>query len=357
MRQVTKTRIAAAMCLLALLPVGTDTAHGALKDPGTQLTLYTEMHQGAFHLLIPKDWRVEGGMLSSGFDWNVVDLIEANIKFRATSPDGKSFFGWYPRFYFQDPAALARSSGGVLQMQPGQVMNGCWLFPFMNVGQYVQHIVFRYLAAQEFQNPRIIGPPVPSPELNAWVPQAASRADAGYVNFACTVRGIPMVGRIYTILYDLHGMVWSTVGTFGWVAPQSRWQQDERIMELCIRSFRLDSRWAQRAAAASHQRAGKYHQVIQEMNRIDAEITRNRSQTRSDIQEEVYKVLTLQIETYDPETGKQKYLPMYNHAWTDGRGNYFLRDHDDGTLPVVNASEWRKLKIINRNEPNYRPLQ
>ena len=47
---------------------------------------------------------------------------------------------------------------------------------------------------------------------------------------------------------------------------------------------------------------------------------------------------------------------MYNHAWTDGRGNYFLRDHDDGTLPVVNASEWRKLKIINRNDPNYRPL-
>lgn len=165
-----------------------------------------------------------------------------------------------------------------------------------------------------------------------------------------------MVGRIYAILYDLHGTVWSTVGTFGWVAPQSRWQPDERIMELCIRSFRLDSRWAQRAAAASHQRAGKYHQVIQEMNRIDAEITRNRSQTRSDIQEEVYKVLTLQIETYDPETGKQKYLPMYNHAWTDGRGNYFLRDHDDGTLPVVNASEWRKLKIINRNDPNYRPL-
>ena len=53
------------------------------------------------------------------------------------------------------------------------------------------------------------------------------------------------------------------------------------------------------------------------MNRIDSEITRNRSQTRSDIQEEVYKVLTWQIETYDPESGKLKYLPMFNHAWTD----------------------------------------
>lgn len=170
MEQGTRTRIAAIIWILALLPVGM--AHGApARDTGIQLTLYTETHQGAFHLLIPKDWRAEGGMLPSGVDWNVVDLVETNIKFRATSPDGNSFFGWYPRFYFQDPAALARASGGVLQMQPGQVMNGCWLFPFMNVGQYVQHIVFRYLAAQEFQNPRIIGSPVPSPELKAWCPR------------------------------------------------------------------------------------------------------------------------------------------------------------------------------------------
>ena len=43
---------------------------------------------------------------------------------------------------------------------------------------------------------------------------------------------------------------------------------------------------------------------------------------------------------------------MYNHAYTDGHGNYFLRDYDDGTLPFENATEWRKLKIINRNEVN-----
>jgi len=61
-----------------------------------------------------------------------------------------------------------------------------------------------------------------------------------------------------------------------------------------------------------------------------------------------------QIETYDPQSGKMKYLPMYNHAYTDGRGNYFLRDYDDSTLPFDNASQWRKRKIINRNDPNYK---
>ena len=64
----------------------------------------------------------------------------------------------------------------------------------------------------------------------------------------------------------------------------------------------------------------------------------------------------LQIETFDPETGKVKYLPMYDHAYTDGQGHYFLKAYDDGTLPFENASDWRKLKIINRNNPNYRPM-
>ena len=44
---------------------------------------------------------------------------------------------------------------------------------------------------------------------------------------------------------------------------------------------------------------------------------------------------------------------MYNNTYTDGQGNYYLYDIDDGTLPFDNVSEWRKLQIINRNDPNY----
>jgi hypothetical protein len=318
------------------------------------LKLYREQYQGAFYMLIPKGWKAEGGMIPSGVQWNVVDLVENNIRFRVTSPDGKSFFGWYPRFYFQDPAVHMQSSGGLLRPQIGGVLNGCWIYPYMGVAQYVQYIIFGQLAAQELQNPRIIGRAVESPELRPWLPQMAQRKECGYVNFECTIGGTPMYGRIYTLVYDL-GTIWSTVGTFGWIAPKSRWKEDERIMELCIRSFRLNPKWVRRAAAAQQKRGEKYGQVIREMQGIDNEINRNRSQTRSDIQEEFYKVITEQIETFDLETGDKKRLPMYNNAWTNGRGDYVLKDYDDGTLPVEDPTEWRKLKIINRNDPNYQP--
>ena len=49
-----------------------------------------------------------------------------------------------------------------------------------------------------------------------------------------------------TNVSDLQGVIWSTVGTFGRLAPQSRWDQDERIMEIYIRSFRLNPSWVKK---------------------------------------------------------------------------------------------------------------
>ena len=323
------------------------------ENSGVMLTTYREQYQDAFSILIPQGWKAEGGMIPSGVSWNVVDLVESNIRFRVTSPDGKSFFGWYPRFYFQDPQVFVQSSGGVLQPQIGQVLNGCWIYPYLDVAQYVQYIVFGQFAANEFQDPQLMSGFIQSPELKAFVPHVASKSDYGYVNFKCHISGTPMYGRIYSINYELQGLIWSTVGTFGLLAPRSRWNEDERIMEICIRSFRLNPVWVKKASSAARNRAQQYHRVIQDMNRIDSEISRNRSQTNSDIQEEFYKVVTEQIETYDPVTQNKRYLPMYNNAYTDGQGNYYLNDNDDGTLPFDNASEWRKLQIINRNDPNY----
>jgi hypothetical protein len=318
------------------------------SQKGIFLSKYREQYQGAFSILIPKGWKAEGGMISSGVSWNVVDLVEGNIRFRVTSPDGKSFFGWYPKFYFQDPAIIAQSSMGILQKRSGEVINGVWLYPYMNIEQYVQNIVFGQFAVNEFKNPRILGQAQPDPGLQPWIPKNVSHHYAGYVNFECLINGTPMFGRIYTIIYNIQNTLWTTVGTWGLVAPKSRWSDDERVMEICIRSFRLDPQWVARASAAQRQRGQQYNDVIRQMNRIDQDIQKNRAQTNSDIMHENYKVLTGQIETRDPNSGNIKYLPSYNNAYTDGRGNYYLRDYDDGTLPFENASEWRKLDIVNR---------
>jgi hypothetical protein len=223
----------------------------------------------------------------------------------------------------------------------------------MTIPQYIQTIIFGVMSAQEFQNARIVGQVVESPELRPFVPQVASHSQCGYVNFECAIDGMPMVGRIYAMLYNLGGNIWSTVGTFGWVTPKHRWRRDARVMDLCIRTFRLDPQWVMRAAAASAQRGQQYNEIIRQLNEADRQMERQRSQTRSDIQTEVHKVLTSQMEVLDPDTGRQTWLPMYEKAYTDGKGNYFVTDVD-GPLPIDSDPEWRRLKIVNRNDPDYR---
>jgi len=85
----------------------------SIENSGVMLTTYREQYQDAFSILISQGWKAEGGMIPSGVSWNVVDLVESNILFRIISPDGKSFFGWYPRFYFQDPQVLFSRVGVV----------------------------------------------------------------------------------------------------------------------------------------------------------------------------------------------------------------------------------------------------
>ena len=218
--QLTEKR-AVLMVLFFFILIAPATATGKTTksgdDGGIFLTLYQEQYQNAFYILIPKGWQAEGGMVPSGVQWNVVDLVENNIRFRVTSPDGKSFFGWYPRFYFQDPQVIMQSSGGALQPQIGQVLNGCWIYPYLDVAQYVKYIVFQQFGINEFQNPRLIGNVVKDATLKPWVPKQATRSDYGYVNFECMMGAHPCsaVSIALTMIYrELSGRL--SAPSAGW---------------------------------------------------------------------------------------------------------------------------------------------
>ncbi len=317
-------------------------------NPGYYLSLFVEPYQGAFYMLLPKGWKTEGGMIPSGVPWNKVDLIESNIRFRATSPDGKSFFGWYPKFYFSDPRHLAQASMGILNPQPGTVSDGVWLYPYMTIPQFAQTIIFNIFAKDEFQNPRLLGGVQDAPDLRPWVPKHVTRAQCGYVNFECGIKGVAMRGRLYAILGNLADQVWSNNATYGLVAPTERWGEDSRLMEYCIRTFRLNPQWVAKASAAEIQRGRQMADLQRQLNEADLQMQREHLARSSDSQNEFYKVLTGQMEVRDPATKEEKWMPAYNRAYTDGNGNYYLSDYG-GSLPVEGDPNWRPLQIINRN--------
>ncbi len=316
----------------------------------TRMQLFVEPYQAAFYLLMPENWRTEGGMRSSGVAWNKLDLVESNIGFRATSPDGQSRFGWYPRFYFIDPAVYARSSGGILHPAVGSVMDGAWVYPTMGVADFARNIVFGQLARKELGRARLVGRFVEVPALRKLAPQVASQVEAGYVDFELEEGGKPMRGRLYTTLFALGDSgLWSNIGTAAWVAPASRVREDSRLMEYSMRSFQFNPDWVKRAVAAEIKRGAEMARVTREINESDRRWQAERLARSADTQTEFYKVLTGQIETRDPATGKESWLPAYKHAYTDGHGNYAVTDNDSAAAQLQQSGDWRSLQIINRN--------
>jgi len=327
-------------------------AHGKENHPAgvTRMQLFVEPYQAAFYLLIPDGWRTEGGMRPSGVAWNKLDLVESNIGFRATSPDGQSRFGWFPRFYFVDPAVYVRSSGGILHPAVGSVMDGAWVYPAMGVEDFARGIVFGQLAREELGRARLAGGFVEVPALRKLAPRVATQVRAGYVDFTLEEGGKPMRGRLYTTLFTLGDSgLWSNIGTAAWIAPLDRVQQDGRLMEYSMRTFRLNPEWVKRASAAEINRGAEMARLTREMNEADRRRQADRLAHASDTQTEFYKVLTEQIETRDPATGKETWLPAYKHAFTDGNGHYAVTDNDVAAARLQQASDWRPLAIINRN--------
>ncbi|MCK7515866.1 MAG: hypothetical protein MZV70_75775 [Desulfobacterales bacterium] len=198
--------------------------------------------------------------------------METNIQFRATSPDGNSFFRLLPG---PTPRAGRRAAW------PGD--ERLLAFPL--------HERRPVRAAHRFPPPRRSGvskpahpraPRCASPNSKAWVPPAASRADAGYVGFECTVRGTPMVGRDlrHPLRPARHAVVHGGHLRVGG-APLAPAAGRTRHGAGASVSFRLDpaGRGAARGLSSPASAPAEYRQVIQEMNRMDAEITRHRSQT------------------------------------------------------------------------------
>ena len=150
------------------------------------------------------------------------------------------------------------------------------------------------------------------------------------------------------ILAAIGGGVWCNQATFGWVAAEDRWREQGRLMDRCIRTFKLNPQWVQKAAAAEIRRGNQMASLERQLAEEDLKMQRERLAHSSDSQTEFYKVLTGQMETRDPGTGEEKWMPAYKRAFTDGNGNYLLTD-ETAYHPIENNPSWHQLDIINRN--------
>lgn len=337
------------------------------------------------HLLIPSDWRFDGGA-----HW-VQDMTRcpANIiqvSFRASSPDGLSGMELLPSYVWSwsdDPMmqqTIAQSAANKL---------GCDANPVMSPMDFLARLAVPHI----HRGARVSrGEPLPQvsraeqQKLNSAYGQMiqagyfrAVRAEAGRVLFSYAINGRPvdewMSATITTVAAPsantaalMNGGVAMTANSFtlvasdvyGLYAPQGQLEQKAKLFATILASVRPNPAYS---AAVG--------QFLSNMQRINNQGAMDRQRIWHDAQESISNTINQSyqenqavqdrmaeqfgqtirgVETYlDPRTNERVELTAgYQTAWSNGKGEYILSDSPLFDPAVELHEDWTEMKQAQR---------
>jgi hypothetical protein len=342
----------------------------------------------AMSILIPSDWRFQGGVQyakAAGCSANL-----AQLAFRAVSPDGQMALELIPGNTWQwsdDPntVQMLRTSN---QQQARYGRKGCDIMPPMTAGEYVRRTVVPSARAQA----RLTGVE-PMPEVAQEVGQKAQqaqaaaqqagmqtrvRADVGRARLAYTIDGQPAEEWMLAITYASAmqaptynmrtGRMGQTVsytcaaeGVYAFRAPAGQLDSREKLFMAMLSTVHVSAQWQNRVMqvvanmnAADAKGAADRTKIIaqsgQDTSKIIHDTYENTSKAR-DRAAEGFSQYLRGVETYrNPNTGETVELSnQYGHAWAGNNGEYILSDSANFNPNVdLRGGNWTQLEQVRR---------
>jgi hypothetical protein len=335
-------------------------------------------------LLIPSDWRSEGGVR-----W-VQNMIRCpvniiQISFRAASPDGLTGIEVLPHYswaWSDDPMQQQTTQ------QAAASNMGCDANPLMNPVEFLTRMVVPRIR----RGARVVGSE-PMPKL-AEAQQAklmaaygqliqaqlirGVRAEAGRVRLAYPINGAPVVEWMTATINTaatptassaalMNGAVSMTASLFTVIAsdiyavhaPQGQLDRAAPLFATIVASVRPNPQYTaamaqfiqgmqQRATQGAMDRARIWRDAQQQIGNTITQ-TYEQNQRVQDRMAEQFSQSIRGVETYvDPRTNERVELSSGYDAWTNGKGEYILAD-TPGFDPAAELKEdWRPLRRERR---------
>ncbi len=324
----------------------------------------------AFHVLVPTDWQVEGGVR-----W-VLDRpsAPADAGFRATSPDGSEVFELFPNqnFVWTDNL-MTRSLFPV-----GSRYFGAEVRPPEHVLQALEDVVlarFRPgladLAVLTREEVPAFGQAVAASQT--FEPGATKGATGAKTRIAYTLGGTPVEEEIWAavevVSFTLPGgfgstttTLWTASHVFACRAPRGRLDADARLFQTIASSIRVNPVWFNKYVQLIEtlaQRQIQHIRAIGELSRMLAqtsdEISAQRmatweaDQAARDRSADAFSQYMRGVDAYhDPNTGGTVELPSgYAQAWSNPLGEYVLTESLDANPNVGSNLHWTPLTPAN----------
>jgi hypothetical protein len=343
------------------LSVNKKLKHGKKSSTGLSFERKYEPKEQAFSILIPKGWKVEGGIyrvnpLQTGGPLNSMEAkcdmtLKSDVK-------GIVSFRILPDIVY----AHAGVGGGFFPI--GSYYQGAEVRPIVDPVTYLQNIFPTvHPNATSMKTLKIKRLPGEKQSIdlgltytNKMLSQIGLQAmtftsDAAGAIFEYTEGGTYYREIIITGIINMPAaLTWKNTRTLSFRAPVAQFEQWSPVMDIIRFSIRFNPAWILKESEGQRERADIVKKVHDEIRRIDQEIVRKTAINREEIMNDNFLVLTEQEEYVNPHTGEVELdTDAYKYRWvTDGGDVYYTNNEDENPNTFLQRTDYKLTPVRKR---------
>ncbi len=328
--------------------------------PTLVLHRVNEPRENAFSLLMPKDWKIEGGIFrvdptaQGGAGQSVEAKLDLAVK---KDQAGSVMVRWLPDMLYFD----MRNSMVAGYFPQGSNYNGMMVWPLLSPRDFILTIAFPY-AHPQATDVQVIGQKQ-QPGLaaqysrmrNGQIPGSDFHHDAIVLTLTYQESGILYKETMVTLIEDYGQMgagLWGNHETYLMRAPQDQFEVWAPVCGVIMGSVQPDLNWINREIQGQIYRGQLVVKTQQDLQRIEQEIVNHRQHTFSEIQNDMFLNLTGQEEYVNPFTHETEIgSDQWNYRWENPSGEIIYTNqqnynpnHDTG----LNRSDYKLTPVRPR---------
>ena len=316
----------------------------------------------AFHLLLPKGWRAEGGVA-----WSMNPALPAALRFRFYDPQGPAQFELLPtQSYFWTDNRLFLSTN-----PPGTLRFGTFVAAPLDLdGAFSRVLLPQFRGGlQDWElltRERV--PELARLALGATVPGVDARGDAGKIRFAYRQNGQACEEEMYAAVTNFVTRLppsamagpyfidyWYIDYVFAFRDARGRLDANSRLFQTMVFSLKVNPRWFAKVVNTKEELAQMAIRGIQAVGRAGEIAARassdlreeqladwERRQAAKDRAAENFSDNLRGVDRFtDPHSGNEVELPSgYGHAWANNLGEYVVTESPDYNPAIGSNLQW-----------------
>jgi hypothetical protein len=325
-------------------------------ESGTPVQIFDriqEPREGAFSMIVPQGWKVEGGIMR--LDPNAMggpaQSIEAKLDMAIKRDDqGTVMARTLADMRYADIAAANPMLAGMFP--PGSNYNGMPVAPCPNAHAFISQMAFPYVhpSAQQVT----IIKTYPAKDLAQRYQQSLATlplpmtpiCDAGVAILEYTENGIAYKEVWSAVIVNwgqMAGGMWENKETRFMRTPAAEFDQWVPVFAAMQASVQVNPKWLAGEIQGQMTRSQIVIDTQKEIQRIEREMVENRQRVNSEIQNSMYLTITGQEDYKNPFTGEYETRPsdLGKHRWVNDLGQEVYTD-DNSYDPNADVNLYHK---------------